>query len=147
MKLLSIVVCCYNSQEYMATAIESLLKGGEDVEIIIVDDGSKDDTGKIADEYVAKYPTICKVVHQPNGGHGAGVQSGIREATGQFFKIVDSDDWVDDEAYQRMLAEIREKGDKVDRSDHHLETGQAFQLLSELVDSLLYVQNPDLKGF
>ena len=114
MKLLSIVVCCYNSQEYMATAIESLLKGGEDVEIIIVDDGSKDDTGKIADEYVAKYPTICKVVHQPNGGHGAGVQSGIREATGQFFKIVDSDDWVDDEAYQRMLAEIREKGDKVD---------------------------------
>ena len=97
MKLLSIVVCCYNSQEYMATAIESLLKGGEDVEIIIVDDGSKDNTGKIADEYVAKYPTICKVVHQPNGGHGAGVQSGIREATGQFFKIVDSDDWVDDE--------------------------------------------------
>lgn len=114
MKLLSIVVCCYNSQNYMAEAIESLLKGGEDVEIIIVDDGSKDDTGKIADEYVAKYPTICKVVHQENGGHGAGVQTGIREATGLFFKIVDSDDWVDDEAYQRMLSEIKEKGDKVD---------------------------------
>ncbi len=114
MKLLSIVVCCYNSQDYMHIAIESLLKGGEKVEIIIIDDGSKDNTGKIADEFVAKYPTICKVVHQPNGGHGAGVQSGIREATGKFFKVVDSDDWVDDEAYQRMLNEIEEKGDEVD---------------------------------
>ena len=114
MKLLSIVVCCYNSQEYMATAIESLLKGGEKVEIIIIDDGSKDNTGKIADEFVAKYPTICKVVHQENGGHGAGVQSGIREATGKFFKVVDSDDWVNDEAYQRMLSEIEDKGDQVD---------------------------------
>lgn len=114
MKLLSIVVCCYNSQDYMAHAIESLLRGGEKVEIIIIDDGSKDKTPQIADDFKSRYPSIIKVVHQPNGGHGAGVQAGIREATGQFFKVVDSDDWVDDEAYQRMLKEIEEKGDKVD---------------------------------
>ncbi len=114
MKLLSIVVCCYNSQDYMAHAIESLLRGGEKVEIIIIDDGSKDKTPQIADDFQSRYPSIIKVVHQPNGGHGAGVQAGIREATGQFFKVVDSDDWVDDEAYQRMLKEIEEKGDKVD---------------------------------
>lgn len=114
MKLLSIVVCCYNSQDYMAHAIESLLVGGERVEIIIIDDGSKDNTGKIADDFQAKYPTIIKVVHQPNGGHGAGVQAGIREATGTFFKVVDSDDWVDPEAYETMLKQIEEKGDKVD---------------------------------
>ena len=114
MKLLSIVVCCYNSQDYMAVAVESLLKGGEDVEIIIVDDGSKDNTGKIADEYQAKYPSIIKVVHQPNGGHGAGVQAGIREATGKFFKVVDSDDWVDEQAYKTMLQKIVEVGDEVD---------------------------------
>ena len=58
MKLLSIAIPCYNSQDYMAHCIESLLPGGEDVEILIVNDGSKDDTAKIADEYAAKYPTI-----------------------------------------------------------------------------------------
>lgn len=107
MKLISFVVCCYNSQDYMREAIDSLLKGGEDVEIIIVDDGSKDDTAKIADEYLEKYPSIIKVVHQPNGGHGAGVMAGIRLATGQYFKIVDSDDWVDDEGYKKVLDLVR----------------------------------------
>lgn len=107
MKLISFVVCCYNSQDYMRDALDSLLKGGEDVEIIVVDDGSKDDTPKIADEYGEKYPSIIKVVHQPNGGHGAGVMAGVREATGQYFKIVDSDDWVDDEGYRKVLDTIK----------------------------------------
>ena len=53
MKLLSIAIPCYNSQDYMAHCIESLLPGGEDVEILIVNDGSKDDTAKIADEDAA----------------------------------------------------------------------------------------------
>ena len=69
MKLLSVTVPCYNSQDYMADAIESLLVGGERVEIIVINDGSKDNTGAIADEYAAKYPNIVKVVHQENGGH------------------------------------------------------------------------------
>ena len=71
MKLLSIAIPCYNSQDYMAHCIESLLPGGEDVEILIVNDGSKDDTAKIADEYAAKYPTIVKAIHKENGGHGS----------------------------------------------------------------------------
>ena len=72
MKLLSFAVPCYNSAAYMEKCIESLLKGGDDVEIIIVDDGSADDTAKIADRYVRMYPSIVKVVHQENGGHGSG---------------------------------------------------------------------------
>lgn len=114
MKLISFVVCCYNSQEYMRDAVDSLLKGGEEVEIIIVDDGSKDDTPKIADEYGEKYPSIVKVVHQPNGGHGAGVMAGVRLATGTYFKIVDSDDWVDDEGYQEVLNTVRKLDGKAD---------------------------------
>ena len=92
MKLLSIVVPCYNSEAYMEKCIESLLVGGDKVEVIIIDDGSKDRTGAIADEYAAKYPDIVKVVHQPNGGHGEGINVGIKNATGKFIKIVDSDD-------------------------------------------------------
>ena len=94
MKLLSIAVPCYNSQDYMEKCIDSLLVGGEEVEILIVDDGSKDRTAEIADQYEAKYPTICRAIHKPNGGHGSAVNTGIENATGLFFKVVDSDDWV-----------------------------------------------------
>lgn len=92
MKLLTVTVPCYNSEAYMENCIESLLPGGNRVEIIIIDDGSKDRTGAIADEYVAKYPDIVKVVHQENGGHGEGINQGLLHATGRYFKVVDSDD-------------------------------------------------------
>lgn len=107
MKLLTFAVPCYNSQAYMKNCIDSLLEGGEEVEIIIVNDGSKDDTGKIADEYVEKYPTIVKAVHQENGGHGEAVNAGLRNATGVFFKVVDSDDWVNKLAYMDILEVLR----------------------------------------
>jgi glycosyltransferase involved in cell wall biosynthesis len=107
MKLLSIAIPSYNSQDYMAHAIESLLPGGEQVEILVVDDGSRDDTGRIADEYERRYPGIVKAIHQENGGHGQAVNTGLKNATGLFFKVVDSDDWVDEEAYDKVLKTLR----------------------------------------
>lgn len=103
MKLLSVVIPSYNSEDYMRFCIESLLPGGEMVELLIVNDGSKDSTGNIADEYARKYPTIVRAIHQENGGHGAAVNTGIRHATGKYFKVVDSDDWVDIRAYLKIL--------------------------------------------
>lgn len=108
MKLLTFAIPSYNSQDYMEHCIETLLPGGEDVEILIVDDGSKDRTGEIADAYEAKYPGIVRAIHQENGGHGEAVNAGIRNATGLFFKVVDSDDWVDGEAYAKILDKLRE---------------------------------------
>lgn len=109
MKLLSVVIPCYNSENYMRKCIDSLLIGGEDVEIIIVDDGStKDGTAEIADEYAHKYPAIVKALHQENGGHGAAVNAGIQSATGLYFKVVDSDDWVKQEAYLQVLETLKE---------------------------------------
>ena len=82
-KLITFAVPCYNSAAYMRHCIETLLTAGEQAEIILVDDGSvKDDTPAICDEYAAKYPTIVKAIHQENGGHGEGVNQGIRNATG-----------------------------------------------------------------
>lgn len=107
MKLMTVTVPCYNSEAYMCHCLDTLLCGGEDVEIIIVNDGSKDHTGEIADSYAAKYPSIVKVIHQENGGHGEGVNQGMRHATGLFFKVVDSDDWVDEEAFRALLDNIR----------------------------------------
>ena len=108
MKLLSIAVPCYNSEAYMDRCIRSLLKGGEEVEIIIVDDGSKDRTGEIADAYATKYPTIIKAVHQENGGHGEAVNTGLRNATGLYFKVVDSDDCVTPDSYKLILRTLEE---------------------------------------
>lgn len=107
MKLISFGIPCYNSYEYMGKCIESLLIGGEDVEIIIVDDGSTDKTAEIADAYAKKYPTICKAVHQENGGHGEAVNTGLRNATGLYYKVVDSDDWVDKDAYLKVLETLK----------------------------------------
>ncbi|MGN0142799.1 MAG: glycosyltransferase family 2 protein [Roseburia sp.] len=108
MKLLTFAIPCYNSQDYMENCIESLLPGGEDVEILIVNDGSKDSTADIANAYEKKYPGIVRAIHQENGGHGEAVNAGIRNATGLYFKVVDSDDWVDQEAYQQVLSKLRE---------------------------------------
>ncbi|MDO4490095.1 MAG: glycosyltransferase family 2 protein [Lachnospiraceae bacterium] len=108
MKLLTIAIPCYNSSAYMRNCIESLLPGGEEVEILIVDDGSvKDNTAEIADEYQERYPTIVKAIHQPNKGHGGAVNTGMANATGLYFKVVDSDDWVDPEAYSAILDTLR----------------------------------------
>ena len=95
MKLMSFAVPCYNSEEYMQKCIESLLKGGEDVEIIVVNDGSHDNTREIAEDYVRRYPSIVKAVHKENGGHGSGVNKGLELASGLYYKVVDSDDWLD----------------------------------------------------
>ena len=106
MKLLSVAIPCYNSEAYMEKCIQSILPGGEEVEIIIVDDGSSDGTAAIADRYAEEYPTIIKAVHQENGGHGEAVNAGIRNATGLYFKVVDSDDWLSRDAYLQALSHL-----------------------------------------
>ena len=107
MKIVTFAIPCYNSEGYMRNCIESLLPGGEDVEIIIVDDGSGDGTAAIADEYAEKYPTIVRTIHQENGGHGAAVNTGLANATGLYYKVVDSDDWVYADAYRQVLDTLR----------------------------------------
>lgn len=84
MKIISFAVPCYNSAEYMRKCVDSLLSGGEDVEVIIVNDGSKDGTLEIARGYAEKYPDIVKVIDKENGGHGSGVNAGLKAATGLY---------------------------------------------------------------
>lgn len=108
MKLLTIAIPSYNSENYLSKCIESLLPGGEDVEILVVNDGSKDNTSAIGHEYEAKYPGIVKVIDKENGGHGSAVNAGVEHATGLFFKVVDSDDWVKKSAYLEILDKLKD---------------------------------------
>ena len=103
MKVLTIAIPCYNSAEYMRKCIDSLLPGGEDVEIIIVNDGSSDKTEDIAEEYRERFPSIVKVINKENGGHGSAVNAGLEKAKGLYFKVVDSDDWVKQSAYLEII--------------------------------------------
>ena len=102
MKLLSVTIPSYNSHEYMEKAIKSALVGGDDIEILVVDDGSSDNTLEIALKYEKAYPGIVRAIHKENGGHGSAVNTGIENATGIYFKVVDSDDWVKEDAYLTM---------------------------------------------
>jgi len=103
MKILTVAIPCYNSAAYMNRAIESVLPAGDEVEIIVVDDGSKDATKEVGEKYAAKYPGIVKVVSKENGGHGSAVNEGLKNATGMYYKVLDSDDWFDKESLLKVM--------------------------------------------
>jgi len=91
----------------MERCIDTILPCGNDVEVIIINDGSTDDTGKIADKYASQYPDIVRVIHQENGGHGEAVNTGIKNASGLYFKVVDSDDWINGQGIIEVLQTIK----------------------------------------
>ena len=113
-KLISFAIPCYNSAAYMAKCIDLLVAVGEEIEVLIVNDGSKDNTLEIAKEYENKYPTIVKAIDQENKGHGGAVNTGLANATGRYFKVVDSDDWVNTEDVKKVLEIIKNNETEVD---------------------------------
>ena len=107
-KVLTFAIPCYNSAEYMDKCIQSLLDGSaehlDQVEILIVDDGStKDNTAQKADEWEASYPGIIRAIHQENAGHGGAVNKGLANAQGMYFKVIDSDDWIETDSGKAAL--------------------------------------------
>lgn len=117
MKLLSITISSYNAAAYLHYCVESLVIGGEQVGILIINDGSQDQTQEIAECLASKYPNIVRAIYQENKGHGGAVNRGLAEASGRYFKVVDSDDWVDPRAYLKILETLQEfesKGQEVD---------------------------------
>lgn len=120
-KIISFGIPCYNSAEYMDHCVESILAGSgyaDDVQVIIVDDGStKDNTFEKAKEWEDRYPHLVKAVHQENGGHGMAVLKGLEEAEGVYYKVVDSDDWIDAESLQELLRTLREFDESGTRVD------------------------------
>ncbi|MDD5292980.1 MAG: glycosyltransferase [Candidatus Izemoplasmatales bacterium] len=106
-KLITFTVPAYNSEAYLAQCLNSLVPGGDDVEVIVVNDGSTDNTETIARKYEQNYPHIVKVISKMNGGHGSGINEGLAIATGLYFKVVDSDDWLNGNALRTLLDTIR----------------------------------------
>ena len=96
-KVLSIIIPSYNTEKYIVDCTKTMLNSqvNDDIEILIVNDGSKDNTGSIADQLVEKYPNTVRHISKPNGGHGSAINRGIQEAIGTYARVIDGDDWVD----------------------------------------------------
>lgn len=107
MKLLSVIVPCYNAQDYMQEAIDSLLVAGEELEIIIVNDGSHDETGIIAKGYAEAHPQHVIAIDQENKGHGGAVMTGLYHASGRYVRVLDSDDHMDRSALLTVMQELK----------------------------------------
>lgn len=95
-KIITFIILAYNVEQYLHKCLDSFLCESvlEQIEVIVVDDGSKDRTAEIADDYVRRYPQTFRVIHKENGGHGSGINAGSQAAKGKFMKPVDADDWV-----------------------------------------------------
>lgn len=109
MKLLTIVIPCYNVEQYLAECLDSILdsKYNDVLEVLAINDGSKDGTLALAREYEARFPEILRVIDKPNGGWGTVINMAIAEASGRYFKILDSDDWFDKAAFAEFMAALQ----------------------------------------
>ena len=120
MKLLSIVIPSYNSEKYISQCLKSLLIGRDDeLDVIVVNDGSTDNTSKIAHKFADEH-SFVRVVDKPNAGHGSGVNVGIELAKGLYFKILDSDDLLDEEGLLHLLDNIKKNNEKNNNPDLYM---------------------------
>lgn len=108
-KTLTITIPSYNVEKTLKETVDSLLEPSilNDLEILIVNDGSKDSTSEIAHEYEKKYPNTVRAIDKENGGHGSTINTGMREATGRYFKVVDGDDWLITENLVKLVKDLK----------------------------------------
>lgn len=106
-KLLSIIIPIYKVEKYIDQCLQSILISNlelrEKIEVIAVNDGTPDHSADMAKEYVKKYPSIFTVIDKENGGHGSAFNTGMNLVTGKYLKFIDSDDWFDSDALERLL--------------------------------------------
>lgn len=107
-KILTITVPSYNVENFLDQTLESFVDERimDAIEVLVVDDGSKDNTAAIGKEYEVKYPQSFRVISKENGGHGSTINRGIKEAKGKYFKVVDGDDWVNTEGFVSLIKRL-----------------------------------------
>lgn len=141
-KILSVTIPCYNVSEYLNETLGSLIRCRTIgfLDIIIVDDGSKDDTLKIADSYVKQYPDSIRVIAKENGGHGSTINAGLKIAVGKYFAVIDGDDWVDSGVMDELVDYLAEVDADVVITGHH----KNFVIIDK-EETLGYLENRDIE--
>lgn len=111
-KVLTVIVPVYNMEKYIRQCLESLVIGEvlDRIEVLVVLDGSKDGSAEIAYEFVGQYPDTFRIIYKANGGHGSAINTGLMMASGEYVKILDSDDWVERDAFCRLVDCLETEG-------------------------------------
>lgn len=109
-KILTVVIPAYNAEKYLPVSLESFCVPEimDDIEVLVVNDGSTDCSEQEAQKYCEKYPGTFRMITKENGGHGSGINCGIANASGKYFKVVDADDWVDGQAFANLVFWLKE---------------------------------------
>ena len=110
-KLLTIVIPTYNMQAYLHRCLDSLIVPNEQMallEVLVINDGSKDKSSAIAHEYETKYPSTFRVIDKENGNYGSCINRGLVEASGKYIKVLDADDWYDTKNFEAFIEFLKE---------------------------------------
>lgn len=146
-KLLSIIVPVYNAEKFLHKCVDSIISAADETcEIILVNDGSKDNSGAICDEYGKKDARVT-VIHQKNMGVIAARKNGVKMSGGEYITFVDSDDWIDEQMYSTMLGVIEETGAEVVICDICRETNRGTSLMENHVEAGFYEKEKLKKEF
>lgn len=111
MKILTVIVPVYNTEKYIKRCLDSLdnKEINDKLEVLVVSDGSKDNAINIAKEYSKRLPDTFKIVEKENGGHGSTINKGLELATGKYFRVLDSDDWVDNVNFVEFVKKLEDQ--------------------------------------
>ena len=142
-KILSVVVPTYNMEKFLNTCLSSFIIEEilDDIEILIVNDGSSDRSESIALEYVKKYPSSFKLINKENGGHGSTINKGIEVSSAKYFKVVDGDDFVEKEAFIDLIKSLKNTSADLVLSNFYwrdFKTGKLSKEVEELATDIEY---------
>lgn len=150
MKTLSIVIPTYNVEKYLERCLDTLVYDEslyDDIELIIVNDGSKDSSLEIAKKYEQKYKKCIKVIDKENGGHGSTINAGLKVATGKYFRVIDSDDWVNIDDFSKYVKELKNLNQDVILTNYSREMLYNGETINFKYKSLKYNEEYDLTNF
>lgn len=134
-KIITVTVPSYNAKDYLDRCLTSFITDCEEInnkiEVLIVNDGSTDETERVASQYVQKHPEMFRLINKENGGHGSGINTGIANANGKYFKIVDADDWVNVKEWKSFVQMLETQDVDVVASDYLCIQDETYNVLKE----------------
>lgn len=130
-KILSIIIPTYNAEKFLDKGLPTFIMNDADkmnkLEVLVVNDGTPDNSVAIAQKYVDQYPDTFRIINKENGGHGSAINEGVKHATGKYFKCVDADDWVDTEALARLMDTLENE----EECDALIQSFRNYDLITE----------------
>ena len=143
-ELLTVIVPVYNVERYLVQCVDSIINQTyKELEIILVDDGSTDASGRICDEYATKDQRI-KVIHKVNGGLVSARKAGLTVANGNFIAFVDSDDWIDADMYEQLLGEMIQSDSDILASGFYKEYGEKASVVYDGMATGVYTRDSQI---